>query len=75
MRFHNMSLRINRYIVGCKFDINRLITTNINELIDTQWDVNYQDRLYILQTILELIDTQWDVNEDEEELYKEADSN
>ncbi len=55
-------LRINRYIVGCKFLTKWSNTKGINELIDTQWDVNNCIPTVHSAVSFELIDTQWDVN-------------
>ena len=55
-------LRINRYIVGCKYRKLHKVLLMQFELIDTQWDVNKQGFYTLLQKLKELIDTQWDVN-------------
>ena len=40
------------------------IVGDIQELIDTQWDVNSKMDVQITDRMIELIDTQWDVNHD-----------
>ena len=60
---NDVTLRINRYIVGCKYIHIRLWLSVWVELIDTQWDVNFLVPLAWSDFVNELIDTQWDVNE------------
>ena len=55
-------LRINRYMLGCKFNgfVNELVLAE--ELIDTCWDVNEIRYSQTVNGSMELIDTCWDVN-------------
>ena len=55
-------MRINRYIVGCKYFSISNREVKVCELIDTQWDVNVVAVQQDLALLTELIDTQWDVN-------------
>ena len=56
------AIRINRYIVGCKFKLEKGNKATDWELIDTQWDVNAIIGTHGATGQTELIDTQWDVN-------------
>ena len=58
-----LRLRINRYMLGCKYVLSRILHLGVAELIDTCWDVNQDSKVENLQKYLELIDTCWDVNE------------
>ena len=62
LSFNNRWLRINRYMLGCKWFscIDALIP--FIELIDTCWDVNLHDKDVNPTGEAELIDTCWDVN-------------
>ena len=55
-------LRINRYIMECKFVLISYAALNVIELIDTLWNVNQKMESEILPSKWELIDTLWNVN-------------
>ena len=59
---HHRSLRINRYIMECKFPVFLLQYFFSPELIDTLWNVNGTDKFTLSMPTLELIDTLWNVN-------------
>ena len=61
-------VRINSFIVGCKFEKTGEDITFSIELIVTQWDVNSSNGWNNFCWTLELIVTQWDVN------FKESDT-
>ena len=63
LKKQKIQLRINRYIVGCKFSPLLATTSLGSELIDTQWDVNDKIGSTYAKIDEELIDTQWDVND------------
>ena len=48
------------------------IVGDIQELIDTQWDVNSKMDVQITDRMIELIDTQWDVNRLEKSVRNRA---
>ena len=55
-------MRINRYIMECKFSKKYRLTPVLLELIDTLWNVN-TNIMYKKEDIhTELIDTLWNVN-------------
>ena len=56
-------LRINRYMLECKFLACSGLAGSIPELIDTCWNVNLERSLEHLIFINELIDTCWNVND------------
>ena len=55
-------LRINRYIMECKYTDVRGLGEAFSELIDTLWNVNEVVRIRCDLSTLELIDTLWNVN-------------
>ena len=59
-----LPVRINRYIMECKFVRHMFCLTKGRELIDTLWNVNKSDTVDILFSGVELIDTLWNVNEE-----------
>ena len=58
------NIRINRYIVECKYGWTMIDQYIPLELIDTQWNVNVLLLISSRAKNLELIDTQWNVNLD-----------
>ena len=59
---HQRLIRINSYIVGCKYRYICNSSTERKELIVTQWDVNALIIAVNCCVWSELIVTQWDVN-------------
>ena len=55
-------MRINRYIMECKFGRGRIQTNLWRELIDTLWNVNVDAAGVLSEYDKELIDTLWNVN-------------
>ena len=58
-------LRFNRYIVECKYKQEKDIKAGEWVLIDTQWNVNGENRAGGSIGERVLIDTQWNVNTDD----------
>ena len=56
-------LRINRYIMECKYSWEPDGNSNKRELIDTLWNVNVTSGGNVTIDGQELIDTLWNVNE------------
>ena len=56
------NIRINRYMLGCKYHPVLFCFAELAELIDTCWDVNSLTAFFNSFMLLELIDTCWDVN-------------
>ena len=57
-----MKMRFNRYIVECKYNGQCVLTNQVTDLIDTQWNVNIRRRIKRAKIHIDLIDTQWNVN-------------
>ena len=55
-------VRINRYIMECKYGNSSIITISHIELIDTLWNVNEDCKYCLKLDARELIDTLWNVN-------------
>ena len=55
-------IRINRYMLECKYLMLKQLVNGKFELIDTCWNVNLIDFNSSSSSILELIDTCWNVN-------------
>ena len=62
MRFQLSDLRINRYIMECKYDLSVMSRVLLPELIDTLWNVNTKKNGNKKSFGTELIDTLWNVN-------------
>ena len=58
----NSNLRINRYIMECKFIPSISVSPSTEELIDTLWNVNVLHVISSWGFRTELIDTLWNVN-------------
>ena len=52
--------------------IEHIYLTAAFELIDTLWNVNYIDRLFLYSKSAELIDTLWNVNEEYEKSHNDT---
>ena len=61
-RKHFAGVRINRYIMECKFTAGNYTATTTTELIDTLWNVNKKFTQFFHDLGGELIDTLWNVN-------------
>ena len=55
-------MRINRYMLECKYGNSGNSTGDLVELIDTCWNVNIADEEISDELASELIDTCWNVN-------------
>ena len=55
-------VRINRYIMECKYTDVRGLGEAFSELIDTLWNVNPAGMEILAPKLTELIDTLWNVN-------------
>ena len=75
LKYSRRFLRINRYIMECKYVQDKLIALHHLELIDTLWNVNIAKFVMIVTPVAELIDTLWNVNYIGGDYYKTVNKN